>query len=480
MQHDLPGEAAQLSHHGVTGQTAPRLGREAEAKLALESTQISPAVARLLCGAFLLTIFSVPLLQHGLEIRRNLAARKTEIARGESAQTSIWPRFYSFTGEFPTLAQMRAVRSPQQAWALIPSAQRFQEHENGLQDDSPLVQWTLPRVQNGMARVGVGNEQAYCGRVMPGGRQWLHYRADVDYVTGRGFLDPALLSARKRTVGDEIVQPDPLRAIMDFRDQLRKRGIKLLLMPTPVKAMMQPETLSARFDFGRGVLQNPSYARFLAALEREKVEVFDPSAPILAAMRRTKKPQYLENDTHWTPTAMELTARALAKRIQNLQVLPAREAEIYTRRAMEVSNRGDIFEMLRLPESQTFASPQKVRVQQVKTSDGELWYPSRAADVLLLGDSFSNIYSLQGMGWGEAAGFAEQLSFALKRPVDAITNNAGGSFVTRELLVKELARGKNRLRGKKLVVWQFAMRDLLSGNWKLLALPSGKRRKTTL
>ena len=126
MKPDLSNEAAQTSHHGVTGQTVPRLGREAEAKLALESTRISPTLARLLCGAFLLTIFSVPLVQHGLEIRRNLAERRVEIARGEAPQTSVLPRFYNFSGEFPTLAQIRGVRSPQQAWALIPSAEKFQ------------------------------------------------------------------------------------------------------------------------------------------------------------------------------------------------------------------------------------------------------------------------------------------------------------------------------------------------------------------
>ncbi len=472
----LSTEAARLSHHGVTDQTPPRMGREAEAKLALEGTRISKGVARLLTGAFLVTIFSVPLVQHGLEIRRNLIARKNQSAE---EQTPIWPRFYNFLGEFPTREEIGNVRDLQGAWSLIPTGEGFQEHEDGLQDDSPFVGWTLPRVQNLMTRVGVGNEQAYCGRLMPDGRQWLHYRLDVDYVTSRGFLDPSLLGARKRAVGEDIVQPDPLRAIVDFRNQLQKRGIALVVVPTPVKAMMQPETLSSRYKFAQGVLQNPSFPEFLAQLGREGVDVFDPSSLILNEMRRTGKAGYLESDTHWTPNAMELTARALAKHIQDRKLLPVREAEIYSRREKTVSHIGDIFEMLRMPASQTFSSPQKVRVQQVITSDGELWFSSRSADVLLLGDSFSNIYSLEGMNWGESAGFAEQLSYTLKRPVDAITNNAGGSFVTRELLVKELARGKNRLRRKKLVVWQFAMRDLLIGNWKLLDLPSGKRKHSS-
>lgn len=476
MKTTISNEADSTTHGNAIEPAEPRLGREAEAKLALENTRITPALSWLLTGAFLVTIFSVPLLQHGLEIRANLATRRAQAGQ-QMPETPILPRFYAFTSEFPTSEQISKVRNVTQAWELIPDASRFQEHENLLQDDSPVVQWTLPRVQNAMTRLGVGNEQAYCGRVMANGRQWLHYRPDVDYVTSRGFLDAALVRARRRTGGDEMVQPDPVRAIVDFRDQLARRGIGLLVLPTPVKAMMQPETLSARYKFGANVLQNPSYVEFQSLLQREKVEVFDPSARILDQMRRTKTAAYLESDTHWTPAVMEMTAFALAGEIEKRRLLPPHAPETYTRRAQVVSHLGDIYEMLRMPRGQTFVARQKVRVQQVLDSDGELWYPSRQSDVLLLGDSFSNIYSLEGMGWGEAAGFAEQLSFALKRPVDAITNNAGGSHVTRELLVKELARGKNRLKNKKLVVWQFAMRDLLSGNWKLLALPSGKRKR---
>jgi alginate O-acetyltransferase complex protein AlgJ len=80
------------------------------------------------------------------------------------------------------------------------------------------------------------------------------------------------------------------------------------------------------------------------------------------------------------------------------------------------------------------------------------------------------------MGWGEGAGFAEQLSYHLRRPLDRIVINAGGSHTTRQQLRRELARGKDRLAGKRLVIWQFAMRDLMEGDWKLLPLPEPPRR----
>jgi alginate O-acetyltransferase complex protein AlgJ len=89
----------------------------------------------------------------------------------------------------------------------------------------------------------------------------------------------------------------------------------------------------------------------------------------------------------------------------------------------------------------------------------------------LLGDSYSNIFSLSGMGWGNGAGFAERLSYRLKRPLDKIVINDGGSYTTREELLREYARGKDRLKGKRLVIWEFAMRDLADGDWKRLDLP---------
>jgi alginate O-acetyltransferase complex protein AlgJ len=105
-----------------------------------------------------------------------------------------------------------------------------------------------------------------------------------------------------------------------------------------------------------------------------------------------------------------------------------------------------------------------------------LWRPSKKADVLLLGDSFSNIFSFEAMGWGESAGFAEHLSYALRRPVDCILRNSDASFATREILSNELARGRDRLAGKKLVIWEFATRELSFENWKLLDLKLGEAK----
>ena len=122
------------------------------------------------------------------------------------------------------------------------------------------------------------------------------------------------------------------------------------------------------------------------------------------------------------------------------------------------------------------AREQTVQIHPISAGNN-LWKPSPKAEVLLLGDSFSNIYSLGAMGWGEGAGLAEHLSSALGKPVDAILQNSDGAFAARQILQREMAAGRDRLKEKKVVIWEFAVRELAFGDWKLLTLALGERSK---
>ena len=56
-------------------------------------------------------------------------------------------------------------------------------------------------------------------------------------------------------------RPDPRPAILDFQRQLAERGIRLVLMPTPVKPMIHPEQFVP--DCADAPLQNLSYHRLM-------------------------------------------------------------------------------------------------------------------------------------------------------------------------------------------------------------------------
>jgi alginate O-acetyltransferase complex protein AlgJ len=126
--------------------------------------------------------------------------------------------------------------------------------------------------------------------------------------------------------------------------------------------------------------------------------------------------------------------------------------------------------MLKLPEKENHYPAETVTIHEVPS-----WRASKDAEILLLGDSFSNIFSLAALGWGESAGLAEHLSRALGgQPLDCILRNSDGAFATREILSRELARGRDRLAGKKLVIWEFAARELAFGDWKMLPMKLGQ------
>jgi hypothetical protein len=350
----------------------------------------------------------------------------------------------------------------------VPSACTLQRFERALEDDSPAGKWLLPRLQLFLSRaLGVGNEQVYLGT-----EGWLYHRPGVDYVVGPGFLEPEVLAARRRatTACEGAPQPDPIAAIAEFRDQLAERGVRLLVVPTPVKAVVAPERLAAG---AAGPFENPSFARFVADLGARGVEVFDPTPHLLAPG------SYLATDTHWSPEAMQRVAEALAAKLPPGSSAPPR----YERRTAPARHYGDLTLLLNLPEDQTLWPPEDVTTHPVY-EDGRKWRPTRGAPVLLLGDSFSNVYSDaaafrserlgDAFGWGEAAGLAEQIAWYGARPVDRIVRNAGGAHAARASLSRQVARaaaeGRDRLAGTEIVIWQLAVRELAQGDWKAIPL----------
>jgi alginate O-acetyltransferase complex protein AlgJ len=431
--------------------------RAAEREIGVTTTR--PSIVRVTIGLFVSTLIAVALVQHVVEIQRDSS---------DGTILDEFPHCYDVFDLLPSWHELISVRRVGDLLGLLPGLDEIDAYEAALEEDSTAGRGLLPYVQYALTGgLGIGNEEAYVGR---GG--WLFYRPDVEYLTGPGFLQTAQLAARRyeRAAWADPPQSDPIQAILGFHQQLAVRGIRLAVMPTPSKATVHPEEFSSRYGRAKRAPRNPSYSSFVAALTAEGVWVIDVTETLLQAARETGSAAYLATDSHWAPAAMARAATQVADAIRPM--LSSEHAPLEHRRtSVTIVNLGDTAGMLNLPDEQQLYPRERVTTNRVLSSAGEPWEPTRGADVLVLGDSFCNVYSHPGMGWGSSAGFIEHFSAALARPIDRIATNAGGSHTTRQRLARELARDADRLAGTRIVVYQFAMRELAFGDWKVFEMP---------
>lgn len=412
-------------------------------------TSVSARLSMFLTAAFLLSIccVAVPCLLDGSSLHPLFVTSKSVPADFLAAPATDvgLPAPWSMSGVLTRLVATNATLK-----------QRLKTFEQSLGEVSPLTRRMLPWLQAFSCRfLGRGNEKVYIGR-----EGWLFYRPDVDHLLGDGFL--------KRRPGGEERASDPMPALIRFKEDLAARGIGLLVIPVPSKAAIAPFFLSSKFLSTEAPLENPSYPVFLRQLASHGIDVLDLCIPLSRMTTGDAAPCYLKTDTHWTPDGMEHAADLAARRIRETTGHSSGDQVAFQpARPVEVTNRGDLAAMLKLPENAPIYPRESVTIRPVIGPDGKPWKPAPSSGVLVLGDSFARIYSGADLGWGTSAGFAEQLSRFLQRPVDLLAINAGGASATRQAL----ARSPERLRGVKTVVYEFAMRELTSGDWRIIPIP---------
>lgn len=331
--------------------------------------------------------------------------------------------------------------------------------ETKLDETSPLLGATLSDIQWFQLRFGgTANETVYAGA-----KDWLLLRTGYDHLVGKPFLDPAVLELRRRAADSwrPEPQPDPRPALLDFHRQLQERGIDLVLLPVPTKPAVESASLASEVD---RPLANASFETFRREMKDADIHVFDVSA-VLHELTQSGTSAFLRTDSHWSPDAVTAVAETLAQWLEKTYGDELGPADAFWEATpTERRGRGDLWRSLKLPDDRPLYPEESVTANEITSWDGELWRPNRTATVLLLGDSFTNVYSQEDLHWGRSGGFAEQLSFHMERSLDVIARNDGSSDQVR----KDLADSPERLDSKRVVVYQFATRELSVGDWPVL------------
>src|ERR1041384_3361242 len=253
----------------------------------------------------------------------------------------------------------------------------IQGYEKALEDRcvlseiaQPLVQWTQ------LVLAHQGNE-----KVMVGKNRWLFFRPSVAFVTGTGFLDIQAAQPNGETSRTTEVLP----IIIHFQEQLKERGIELVLAPVPVKPSIYPDQLPARYDLSLGPPVNHSLAEFYRRLSDNGVTVIDLIPKLWQA--RAQGTLWLAHDSHWTPRGMQVYVKALADELKNRYDFLRAPAQAFSTQPAEVSNYGDLFNMLKLPKSSDFFTKTTLQIQQVRNAQGQFTDRDEESPVVLLGDS---------------------------------------------------------------------------------------------
>jgi hypothetical protein len=295
-------------------------------------------------------------------------------------------------------------------------------------------------------------------KVLIGRDGWYFHHPGVKYLTQPYFKEG----------GAKPEGEDPVLVIRDFARQLQKRDIRLLVVIVPGKASIYPERLSPWAEPERPVYANTT--RFKEELIGAGVEVLDLHALFLNGRKQADlrgQPLYMATDTHWTGQGILLAAGHIAERVKAEPWYTNLEHPVrYRRHKAPVARRGDLLRMTRIPMQEELFKAERVDCYRVSEQiGGQAYQDDDLSPILLLGDSFSRVFQTDAP---RSAGLIANLAYELQMPLASIVNDGGASTLVRQ----QLARRLELLEGKRLVIWEFAERDIRFGlrGWQPIAL----------
>jgi hypothetical protein len=279
---------------------------------------------------------------------------------------------------------------------------------------------------------------------------WLFFGGELRLLSlGRFWADDAVKVSRAHK--PEL--KDPIPAILDFQQQLKARGIELLVVPVPPKAAIYPEKIVAGFDV-RAADPAPVLHRFYEELRGAGIDVLDLSALFIQNREHARGPVFCKTDSHWSGIGCVLAAQAIADKVRSKLPHPVTPKE-YASDWKEVQVSGDLDGLMSRETHKP--GPEKVAVQSVSEKGNDTPVePDANSPLLLLGDSHTLVYH---DFLAERAGLLDQLALQLGFAPDLIGTRGSGATPVRLNLYRRSVKDAGYLAKKKVVVWCFAARE---------------------
>lgn len=289
--------------------------------------------------------------------------------------------------------------------------------------------------------------------VVVGKEGWLFFAAELKSLgIAAPFWGKGAKSHIQAPEGRDSFEP-----IVDFKDQLLKAGIELILVPVPAKAIIYPEMVSDKVSVPAGTpvpRLDVFHQKFFTALREKGVKVVDLAALFLSERQNPGGPLFCRQDTHWSGEACVVTAKALAAEVKSQPWYAGIPKKTFKGEKREMEITGDLWSMLG-----DAALPKEKIALTLVTENSNPVAPWRESPVLLLGDSHNLVFQAGGDMHAQGAGLADQLAMELGFPVDLVAVRGSGATPSR----KNLARRRDNLAGKKVMIWCFTVRELTEG-----------------
>jgi alginate O-acetyltransferase complex protein AlgJ len=322
---------------------------------------------------------------------------------------------------------------------------------------------TLQAFRSDCARKAQSAAQA--GRMTVAGKKgWLFFGPELHHLSVGKFWGSG---AAKVSKASNPRYADPLPAILDFKKQLDKAGVELLLVPVPPKAAIYPDFLSGAVpSTGIPPRLDPNLQAFYTLLRKKGVRVLDLTSEFLTHRSGANGAVFCKQDTHWSGKACVLAAQRIAAMEKSrpwMKAIPKRKLAAQWK---TVPISGD----LRADLGANAPAKESLPLRFVGTKSGGRIAPvetSRASPVLLLGDSHTLVFHAGGDMLATGAGLADQLAYEFGFPVDLIGVRGSGATPARISLFRHVRSNPSYLKGKKLVIWCLTAREFTeSTGWQ--------------
>jgi hypothetical protein len=300
--------------------------------------------------------------------------------------------------------------------------------------------------------------------VIPGVDGWSFLASDIRFLSIGQFWGA---DAAKVSRAHKPESADPIPAIVDFHDQLKKRGIDLLLMPVPPKAAIYPEKILPDVDL-HGETAAPYLARFYDELRKREIDVVDLAPVFLQNHAGEHGPVFCKTDSHWSGFGCVLAAQTIKDKIH--EKLAGQPQKNYTAEWKEVTIKGDLGDLAGRDAKKL--EPEKIAVRTISDKEtGAAISLDPNSPLLIIGDSHTLVFH---DFLAEKSGLLDQLAYETGFAPDLIGTRGSGSTSVRISLYRRARKDPDYLAKKKIVVWCFAAREFTESDQGWDKVPVGQ------